>query len=86
MLKLPEGERVAHKRGDDKFFEWSLICGCNIGWGEAYVYVSLTFWLPLCESKALGRVGTAVSRRTCQSRCYPQIGSNPGPRYDAIHT
>ena len=51
-----------------------------------YVCVSLTFWLPLCESKALGRVGTAVSRRTCQSRCYPQIGSNPGPRYDAIHT
>ena len=51
-----------------------------------YVCVSLTYWLPLCEPKALGRVGTAVSRRTCQLRCYPQIGSNPGPKYDAIHT
>ena len=66
-----------------KAFQHKIVADiCSI----TYVRMSLTFWLPLCKSKALGRVGTAVSRHTCQSRCYPQIGSNPGPRYDAIHT
>ena len=46
----------------------------------------LDFLVAVYESKALSRLGLPFLGVLANHIVTPQIGSNPGPRYDAIHT
>ena len=48
-----------------------------------HVYIRLL--VAVYESKALSRLGLRFLDILANRSVTPQIGSNPGPRYDAIH-
>ena len=48
--------------------------------------IYITLLVAVYESKALSRLGLRFLGVLPDRIVTPQIGSNPGPRYDAIHT
>ena len=51
-----------------------------------YMHVYIRLLVAVYESKAVSGLGLRFLGELANRIVTPQIGSNPGPRYDAIHT